>query len=144
VIWHWRDHGTAAPDVPASRLRRNGTLQAAVGVVLGCALLWFGRNRLAILPFTVAGTLFLSAMLSPHGLYTALDRAVRRLAQRLGSGFLWVTMVVSFYAFFFPFGKLFRRGKNDRLKRFFQPDSTSYWEPHDGPTAASASHATQY
>jgi hypothetical protein len=35
-----------------------------------------------------------------------------------------------FYLLFAPFGELLRRGRRDRLHRYFEPDAESYWEPH--------------
>jgi hypothetical protein len=50
------------------------------------------------------------------------------LGQALGRGLTFVLMSGLFYTFFFPFGKLLRRGRRDRMKRWFEPDAATYWE----------------
>ena len=40
----------------------------------------------------------------------------------------WIVMVPIFYGVFLPFGLLFRRGRRDRMKRYYDPDAQSYWE----------------
>ena len=39
-------------------------------------------------------------------------------------------MIPIFYLFFLPFGKLLRRGRHDRLRRYYESEAESYWEPH--------------
>jgi hypothetical protein len=145
IIWQWAK--LAASETSPhnySAQRRRGSLQAAFGVAAGGLFLWIGWSRLAWGVFTTAALLLMSALLSPGGVYATLDRLARSFAQRLGRILMWSTMVPVFYLFFFPFGTLFRRGRRDRLKRFFQPDAPTYWEPHAGPTAATKSHASQF
>ena len=92
-----------------------------------------------------AATLILvSALFSPGGVYATLERVLVAIAQRLGWALTWVLMVLLFYLFFVPFGMVFRRGKRDRMKRFFDSEAETYWESHEGVTAASTSHESQF
>ena len=67
-----------------------------------------------------------------------------RLGHWTGIALAWLLLVPIFYLAFLPFGLLLRRGRRDRLRRRLDPDAVSYWEPHDGPTAASGSRDRQY
>jgi hypothetical protein len=68
----------------------------------------------------------------------------RAIGRRIGRALTWLLLVPLFYLFFLPFGLLFRRGRRDRLKRYFDREATTYWETLEGPTAASSSHETQW
>lgn len=107
-------------------------------------MLWLGLPLMARGVFVLATILLLSALLSPRGAYAFLERLFGAVARRMGDGLMWALLVPTYYLFFMPFGKVFRRGRNDRLKRILQPDSDTYWEPHEGPTSASTSHLDQY
>jgi hypothetical protein len=93
-----------------------------------------------------AGFIFLSSMLSPKGLFAALEHMLGAVAGRLGRAIMWVSLVTVFCAFFVPFGALFRSGRRDTLKRFLEPDAESYWnwEPSEGATSATQSLESQY
>jgi hypothetical protein len=49
-----------------------------------------------------------------------------------------VLLVPLFVLFFLPFGLLARRGRRDRLGRFFDPDAPTYWKRREpaAPTLA--------
>jgi hypothetical protein len=49
----------------------------------------------------------------------------------------WIVMIPIFYLFFLPFGKLLRRGRNDRLRRYYEREAETYWEPHTPMQASS-------
>ncbi len=145
VIWDWRER-SADRSKPRSfaRERKQGSLRAAAGAVAGGLLFWIGWTTPARVVLAVAGLILVSALLSPGGLYATLDRIASALGRRIGWALTWILMVPLFYLFFLPFGVVFRHGKRDRLKRFFDPDADTYWEPHEGPTAASPSHENPY
>ena len=145
AIWDWR--GPAGSEgVPggAGSARLRGALRAAVVAAAGLALLLLGFPTPARLVFGVAALVLLAALLSPTGLYFGLERLFAALGRATGRVLTWVLMTPLFYLFFLPFGLLFRRGRRDRLRRFVDPSATTYWEPHDGPTAASGSQERQY
>jgi len=93
---------------------------------------------------STAALILVSALFSPGGVYATLERMLVAIAQRLGRALTWVLMVLLFYLFFTPFGMVFRRGKRDSMKRFFDSEAETYWEPHEGLTAASSSHESQF
>jgi hypothetical protein len=135
-----------APESPA-KVRRKGALQAAGGVVVGGVLYgYFGLTTLPYMMFAAASVLLLSSLLSPGGVYRALESFLGAIASRLGRGVMWVALASIFYLFFMPFSLLFRRGRRDRLARSFEPEAESYWnwEPSEGSRAASTSLETQY
>lgn len=81
---------------------------------------------------------------SPAGVRAALQRLFAATGRAVGRALTWLFLVPLFYGFFLPFGWALRRGRRDRLCRRFEPDAASYWEPHAGPKAGSASHRRQY
>lgn len=60
-----------------------------------------------------------AALLSPERAYAAIWRVVGLVANGIGSG--WGAPYPLYYLFFVPLGALFRRGRADRLERFFEP-----------------------
>lgn len=144
LIWKWREEAVAPTSRSYSRERRRGALQAAAGAVVGGLLLWGGWTKPGSIVLGIAGLILLSSQLSPGGLYAMIERFTGAIARRLGTALTWLLMVPLFYVFFLPFGLLFRRGKRDRLKRFYERESPSYWELREGPTTASSSHESQY
>jgi hypothetical protein len=40
-------------------------------------------------------------------------------------------MTLAFYLIFLPFGLLFRRGRRDSMRRYFEADQESYWQRRD-------------
>jgi hypothetical protein len=145
AIWNWRapqPHGP--PPSPAGSVWVRGSLQAAIVAALGVLVLWLGLRTVAFVMWGAAAILLLAALASPRGLYPVLDGMARAIGRRIGRALTWMLLVPLFYLFFMPFGLLFRRGKRDRLKRYFDREATSYWETLEGPTAASSSHETQW
>jgi len=128
AIWRWRAAEPAGAPVPRVHLR--ASLQALAGVAFG-ALCWaLGSRGIATAAFTLAGVILLASLLSPAGLYAAIQRFFDASGRVIGRAMSWVVMVPIFYLFFLPFGILFRRGRRDRLHRRFEKGAPSYWEPH--------------
>ncbi len=146
VIWDWR--GAAAPEpAPEESPGRNrllGTVQGLVAGTLGLLVYNFWSTTIGTVIFCIAGIVLFSALVSPTGLYLGVQGVFRTLGRWTGIALTWILMVPVFYLFFLPFGALLRRGRRDRLKRYFERDAESYWEPHEGPTAASDSFERQY
>jgi hypothetical protein len=145
AIWSWRDpqpDGPAPP--PASRERVRGSFQAAIVAAIGGLLLLLGVRTVAWVMLGAAAIVLFAALASPRGLYALLDRMTRAIGRRIGRALTWLLLVPLFYLFFLPFGLLFRRGRRDRLKRYFDSEAPTYWEALEGPTAASSSHETQW
>jgi hypothetical protein len=116
-------------------------------VVIGGVLYgYFGLTTLPYMMFAAASVLLFSSLLSPAGVYRALESGLGAIASRMGRAIMWVSLASIFYFFFTPFGLLFRRGRRDRLARRFDPTAETYWnwEPSEGPRAASTSLETQY
>jgi hypothetical protein len=78
----------------------------------------------------MAALVLLTALVSPHGLHAAVQRLFEATGRAGGRGNTRLVMVPLFYLFFLPFGKLRRSGRRDRLRRWFDRDADTYWEPH--------------
>jgi hypothetical protein len=145
AIWNWRDsqpHGPPPP--PVSRVRVRGSVQAAIVAAIAGGLRWIGLDTGAWVVLGAAAIVLLAALASPRGLYAVLDGMAHAIGRRIGRALTWLLLVPLFYLFFLPFGLLFRRGRRDRLKRSFDREASTYWEALEGPTAAAASHETQW
>ena len=145
LIWNrgeLKAPGAAPPS--AGRLRTRGVLQAAVGLTAGTLLWLYGPRVMAYVVLGIASLVMLSALLSPAGAFMALERMFGALGRPLGRATTWILLVPLFYLFFYPFGRLFRRGRRDLLRRYRDPETTTYWEPHEGKTAASGSLEKQF
>ena len=134
---------TRAPTAPA-RARLRGSLQALVGGSVGLAFFLFVSPVLGRVVMGIAGVILLCALTSPTGLYAGIEKLFDATGRALGRLTTWLLMLPLFYLFFCPFGLLLRRGRRDRLRRYYESEATTYWEPREGPTAASDSREHQY
>lgn len=143
-IWHWREPRAEAPQESPMRARVLGTLQGFGTAALAALLYVYWSQTVGTVVLCLAGVVLVSALISPTGLYLGIRRGFGALARLTGRGMTWILMVPIFYLIFLPFGLLFRRGRRDRLKRYFEADAPSYWDPHEGPTAATQQYDRQY
>jgi hypothetical protein len=145
AIWRWQEpaHEAKAGAAPA-RIRALGSIQASVGAGMGLLSYLYWSQTLAFFIFGVAGIILISALVSPTGLYAAIQRMFEALGQALGRGLTFVLMSGLFYTFFLPFGKLFRRGRRDKMRRWFEADAATYWEARPQADASADSLERQY
>lgn len=141
AIWDWRakSQEDAAGPTPSS-LRLKAVLQSAVGFAVGTLMLLFVSRTIGMIALGLASVILLAGLLSPQGLYVAIQRMFEATGRLVGQGMTWIIMVPLFYLFFAPFGLLMRRGRRDQLKCFYEPETDSYWEPHKTLTAESREH----
>ncbi len=143
-IWSWREPRVEASRESPQRARALGSLQALGTAALGALLFVYWSRIIGTLVLSLSGLVLAAALISPSGLYRAIRRGFSALVRLTGHAMTWILMVPIFYLIFLPFGLLFRRGRRDRLKRYFETDATSYWEPHEGPTASSQNYDRQF
>lgn len=145
AVWRWQDAvEDSGSGEGAGRARLKGLLQATLAAAVGAGLYFWGRTTVATVVFSVAAIVGLSALVSPTGLFRAIEALFAALGAATGRALTWIVVVPLFYVFFLPFGALMRRGRRDRLQRFYEQDASSYWEPHAGVRAASGSRERQY
>ena len=132
AIWNWRSaKGDAA--APSGLRRGKGVRQGLVGLVMGAAV-YFGLSpHMGLVASTVSSFILISALVSPDGVYAAIERLIGGLVGAVGKGGTAVVMVPVFYLIFLPFGVLFRRGRSDGMKRFYDESSDSYWLTRETP-----------
>ena len=144
AIWDWRGERSQIPEAKPSRPRLRGTLQALAGAGIG-ALVFALLSRIAgTVVMSIATLILLSALLSPSGLYAGIERLFAALGRRVGTGLTWIVLPLIFYLIFLPFGTLFRSGRRDPMKRFYETDAESYWSPRRVGRSGSAFHTRQY
>lgn len=145
AIWDWSAERPAKPDAGGWR---NPRLRGAVqgGIALGAgALLWvFWSHVGGGIVLGIGGLMLLASQISPTGLYLGIERGLQSLGHALSRAVSWLLLASVFYLFFLPFGKLFRRGSRDAMRRFYEPEATTYWEPRTRGRSASTSRARQY
>jgi len=145
VIWDWRGRKSADGSMDRARaIRIRGTTQALVGATAGGLIFHFVSPTVGTIVLTISGVILASALLSPKGLFSAIERLFVSLGLGIGRVFTWILLPLIFYLVFLPFGLLLRRGRRDSMKRFYEPDADSYWSQRDGVTTASASRDRQY
>jgi len=144
AIWDWRGERSQTPEARPSRPRLRGTLQALAGAAVGTLIFAFVSRIAGTVVMSIATLILLSALLSPTGLYAGIERLFAALGRRIGTGLTWVVLPLLFYLVFLPFGMLFRRGRRDPMKRFYETDAESYWSPRRVGRSGSASHTRQY
>ncbi len=140
VIWAWRSsEQPLAAGGRARAARRRGLLQAAAGAAIGAAIFSLASRPMGAVVMSVAGVIAVCALASPLVLFAALERVFESLGRGLGHALSWALLPLVFYAFFVPFGVLFRRGRRDSMGRFFDPSAKSYWKLRpalaEGPSA---------
>jgi hypothetical protein len=137
VVWTWRD--AAPPRRPDPRpVRLRGLLRAAAGLAVAGVLAWLGHEHVALVVSSAATLLVLAALLSPLGLYAAIERLFGALGSGVQRTLTWIVLPLIFYLFFVPFGLLFRRGRRDSMRRFYDAGAPSYWSPRGAPAATGA------
>lgn len=145
VIWNWQERSQpAGAAADTARARWLGILQGLALGALGAGLHQLWSRSVGVVVMTLGGAILLSALISPDGLYAAIRRFFARLGAWTGTALQWLLMPAVFYLVFCPLGRLLRRGRRDRLRRRFEPDAATYWEPHEGLTAASSSPEKLY
>ncbi len=146
VVWKWQPSGATAPRPDARPLRLRGTLQAGVGLAVSAGFAWWGFRTPATIVGVIACAIGLAALVSPFGVFAAIERAFAALGHRVGQALTWILLPMIFYLFFTPFSLIFRRGRRDSMKRHFDAGAVSYWtsREHRSATTASASHERPY
>jgi len=141
AIWDWSSKESGKkPGPTASSLRLKALLQSFVGLTVGSLLFLYVSETIGMIAIGLASVILLSGLLSPLGLYSAIQRLFEATGRWVGQAMTWIIMVPLFYLFFAPFGFLMRRGRRDQLKCFYEPEASSYWEPHKPLTAESREH----
>jgi hypothetical protein len=130
VIWRWRETEAEAPGPSAASVRVRGSLQALAGYAVAVAIHLFWSQTVAIVAFALTTVVLFCALVSPHGLYSLVRRLFDATGRVVGHAMTWIVMIPIFYLFFLPFGMLLRRGRNDRLRRYYESEAETYWEPH--------------
>ena len=137
-IWNWQaEQVDARTEQTEPGVRLRGGLQALAGAAFGVLAFLFWSRTVGSVALGLAALILFSSLISPGGLYASIQRIFEATGRAVGRVLTWVLMVPIFYLFFLPFGLLLRRGRRDRLRRYFEPEASSYWEPHDSVTAAS-------
>lgn len=144
LVWQWRDAVSEGGATGWRNPRLRGSIQAAITLALGGAVWTLWSHVIGGVMLAAGSLVLLAALVSPTGLFAGIERALTALAQTVGRGVSWVLMTLLYYGFFVPFGRLFRSGRRDRMRRFYEPEAPSYWEARERGRSASDSRDRQY
>ncbi len=97
---------------------------------------------MASIVISLSTLIFLLATLSPHHLFPKVDSFFQQFGHLLATCVTWVTLLPLFFLFFVPFRFLFRRNAKDSMKRFYEPNATTYWKtlPNKDPLPKTSEH----
>jgi hypothetical protein len=145
VIWTSSQDELPTPeDSPTSGARLRGLIQGAIGVAMAGLVYTLFSHAAGWVIFTIASTITLAALLSPGGLFAGIEAGFRAAGQAVRRLLTWILLSSIFYTFFLPFGVLFRRGRKDSMKRFYDSEAPSYWSPRQPRDAGLDFYRRQY
>ncbi len=148
AVWSWRRAPAAGPaptrDEGAGPARLRGLIQGAVGAGVGLLVHHTLSETFGTAILIVTSVIFLSAMLSPRVLYAGIERLFVVSGAALSRAVTWISLAIVLYTVFLPFGAIFRRGRRDRMKRYFEPEATTYWTLLDAERPAPDSYEKLY
>jgi hypothetical protein len=144
TIWNCQDSQITTSGSTASALRLKGCLQCIAAGVVSALFFYFGFIMMSYIAAGLGSLFFLTALLSPTGIFAVLNRGSRKLGYWLGSAIKWLIMPLIYYGIFLPFGKLFRRGRRDVLKRYYELDASTYWSTIELDRQESGSRKRQF
>lgn len=136
VIWTRQKPDARTTQSTAGEARIGGTIRALISATFGLVVFLFWSQLIGTIVLSLSAIILFSALVSPTGLYRGLQGLFATLGNFTGRVLTWLMLVPLFYLFFLPFGLLMRRGRRDALKRYFEPERDSYWEPHKDFSAA--------
>ena len=145
AVWTWREHGSPTrSDSSARAVRLRGAIQGSVGIAIAALVYTFVSHAAGFVIFSIASAITVAALISPTGLFAGIEAAFRATGRALGRLLTWILLSSIFYAFFLPFGALFRRGRRDSMKRFYDPEAPSYWSSREPREAGLDFYKRQY
>ncbi|MCB1702061.1 MAG: hypothetical protein KDI14_14630 [Halioglobus sp.] len=144
AIWDWKTSQVERLDSGAGALRLKGLVQGGVAVLVALAAWYFGFTLIIYVAGFIGTVVILAALFSPTGFFLTLDRGAVKLGAVLGGTIRWIFIPLVYYLFFVPFGKLFRQGDKDTLKRAYSPAAPSYWVQRDPAGISKGSRRKQF
>ncbi len=146
AVWNWRV-STSSPSrsAQAGRNRKEGAIRALVGGV-AASVVWFVFHHQIMA--TVIGSLalmtLLTSLLSPLGIYARIQTAIDALARFIGEVMSWLLLPLFFFGFCLPFGWTQRRGRRDKMERWFETGAPTYWKERDDEPRNRAYYERQF
>lgn len=145
--WHWDDPGRdrrPGEGDPATRARRRGAIQGAVGLAVATALWLVWRSPLAYLAAAIALLLVLLALAAPLTGYARVSRALEAFGRWVGLAVTWLLMGLLFYLLFLPVGLLLRARRSLHVTTGFDRAAPTYWQPTAARTGGSERYQKQF
>ena len=131
AIWRWREGEADGDEKPsAASVRLRGSLHALIGYAVAALFYFFWSQTAAAIAAGLTSLMLFCALASPHGLYALLRRLFDATGRVVGHATTWAVMTPIFLLFVLPFGKLLRRGRRDKLRRYYESAAETYWEKH--------------
>ncbi len=144
VIWNWKTLSLESEGPSAGSLRTRGLVQGVIALLVGGVFHYFDLTLMSYIAFSLGAIFAMSALFSPTGLYATLDRGGQKLGIYLGNLVKWLLLPLLYFGFFLPFKVMFRKGKKDTLKRYYDSASSSYWSDREEDRLAPGTRKVQF
>ena len=143
LVWTGDDPPDArGPEI--RRARRQALLRGGISLALAALLFLVGWRIVGAIALALGTLTLLAGFLSPQGLHRHLDRLFLGLVALIGRLMTWLVLTPVYLLVFLPYGALFRRGRRDRLLRWYEPEASTYWKEREPASDRAHRHSRQF
>ena len=128
VFWQPTPGDDGARRKAVAKARVKGTIQGVVGLGLGTLIFLYWSEIIGYVSFALSSCVLLSALASPGGAYAGINKFFTSLGVLFARVATPLVLIPNFFFVFSPLGLMLRRGRNDRLERWLEKDSETYWQ----------------
>ena len=144
VFWRPTPRDDGARQRALNKARLKGVIQGLVGLGLGTLIFLYWSETIGYISFGLSSCVLLSALLSPGGAYAMINNFFTSLGVLFARVAMPLVLIPNFFFVFSPLGMLLRRGRNDKLERWLEKDSETYWQDRDRETEGLANYERQF
>ena len=138
VVWRWDEPASAGSGRGLGAIRLRAVLRSALVAGIAALMYLYVSQHAGMVVGSIAGIVLLAGLLSPTGVFAALERGVGALGILLGRLAAFIALPTVYFCVFLPFSVLFRRKQRDAMRRFYEPELESYWSDRDSIRTASS------
>jgi len=144
VFWRPKPGDDGARRKALGKARVKGMIQGIVGLGLGTLVFLYWSEIIGYVSFALSSCVLVSALLSPGIAYAGINKFFTSLGLLFARVATPLVLIPNFFLVFSPLGMMLRRGSNDRLERWLEQDSKTYWQDRKTDTEGLANYERQY
>ena len=144
TVWPWKADQSSLLRESVGKVRLGAVGQGIIGGAVGTAVYFYLSPTVGMVAWVISGLLALIGLISPLGLYSKISSGMESFGRFVGMVLSWLLLVPVYYLFFTPFRLLFRRGKKDAMKRWLDPEASTYWIERSNPLPEPDSYQRQF